>query len=58
MVMIRPLFEVKHSLNQQYLHGYEVQVQEYGKAEQIEKLIYVLSDTGHAEKSEADFGNI
>jgi hypothetical protein len=38
---------VKLSSNSQYLHGYEVQVEEYGKAENTDKLVYVLVDVGN-----------
>ncbi len=41
------IVEVKLSSNNQYLHGYEVQIEEYGKAEQTEQLIYVLVDLGN-----------
>mgnify|MGYP001666283358 FL=1 len=37
---------MKLSSNSQYLHGYEVQVEEYGKAENTDKLVYVLVDVG------------
>lgn len=42
--------EVKLSSNSQYLHGYEVQIEEYGKAEQTDSLIYVLVDLGNPGK--------
>ena len=38
---------MKLSSNSQYLHGYEVQVEEYGKAENTDKLVYVLVDVGN-----------
>ena len=41
------VIEVKLSSNQQYLHGYETQVEEYAKAENTEKMIYVLVDVGN-----------
>ena len=44
------LIEVKLTTNGQYLHGYEVQLEEYGKAEQTDSLIYVLIDLGHPGK--------
>ena len=44
------LIEVKLTSNSQYLHGYEVQIVEYGKAEQTNNLIYVLIDLGHPRK--------
>lgn len=44
----KSLCEVKLSSNGQYLHGYETQVEEYGKAECTEKLFYVLVDTGNS----------
>ena len=43
----KSLCEVKLSSNGQYLHGYETQVEEYGKAECTENLFYVLVDTGN-----------
>lgn len=46
----KTLIEVKLSSNQQYMHGYEVQVEEYGKAEKTDKLIYVLIDVGNPKK--------
>lgn len=46
------LIEVKLSTNNQYLHGYEVQLPEYGKAEETDNLIYVLIDLGHPQKME------
>ncbi len=41
------LIEVKLSSNNQYLHGYKVQIEEYGRAEGTDKLIYVIVDLGH-----------
>ena len=41
------LIEVKLTSNGQYLHGYEVQLEEYGKAEQTDSLVYVLIDLGN-----------
>lgn len=41
------VIEVKLSSNGQYLHGYEVQIEEYAKAEQTEKMIYVFVDIGN-----------
>jgi hypothetical protein len=38
---------LKLSSNDQYIHGYEVQLIEYGKAEQTDNLIYVLIDLGN-----------
>ena len=43
----KTIIELKLSSNSQYLHGYEVQIEEYGKAEQTDKLIYVLIDLGN-----------
>lgn len=43
----KTLIELKLSSNDQYIHGYEVQLIEYGKAEQTENLIYVLIDLGN-----------
>lgn len=39
--------EVKLSSNPQYLHGYDVQVEEYAKAEETNQKIYVLIDVGN-----------
>lgn len=39
--------EVKLSSNPNYLHGYEVQVEEYAEAEGTNKRIYVLVDVGN-----------
>lgn len=44
------IVEVKLSSNEQYLHGFEVQIEEYGKAEQTDNLIYVMVDLGHPGK--------
>ena len=44
------LIEVKLTTNSQYLHGYEVQLEEYGKAEQTNNLIYALIDLGNPGK--------
>lgn len=41
------ILEVKLTSNPQYLHGYEVQIEEYGKAEMTDKMIYVLVDLGN-----------
>lgn len=46
----KTLIEVKLSSNPQYLHGYEVRTEEYGKAESTNKLLYVLINLGHPEK--------
>ena len=43
----KTLIELKLSSNDQYIHGYEVQLIEYGKAEQTDNLIYVLIDLGN-----------
>lgn len=44
------IIEVKLTSNNQYLHGYETQIEEYGKAEQTENMIYVLVDLGNPGK--------
>ena len=44
------IIEVKLTSNSQYLHGYEVQIEEYGKAEQTDRLIYGLVDLGNPGK--------
>ncbi len=45
--MDRTLAEVKLSSNSQYLHGYQAQVEEYGRAEKTRSLIYVFVDVGN-----------
>lgn len=44
------IIEVKLSTNPNYRHGYETQIEEYGKAENTNKLIYVLIDMGNPGK--------
>ena len=44
------IIEVKLTSNNQYLHGYETQIEEYGKAEQTNNMIYVLVDLGNPGK--------
>ena len=39
--------EIKLSSNNQYLHGYQAQIQEYGAAERTRNLIYVFVDIGN-----------
>lgn len=40
--------ETRQSISKyKYLHGYEVQVEEYAKAEQTEKMVYVFVDVGN-----------
>ncbi len=41
------IIEVKLSTNQDYLHGYETQLEEYGKAEDTQNMIYVFIDLGN-----------
>lgn len=43
----KTLAEVKLSSNNQYLHGYQEQVMEYGSAERTRSLIYVFIDVGN-----------
>ncbi|MBR3431622.1 MAG: hypothetical protein IKG87_16140 [Clostridia bacterium] len=43
----KTVVEVKLSSNGQYLHGYQKQLQEYGKAEQTDKQIYVFVNVGN-----------
>lgn len=43
----KTIVEIKLSTNAQYLHGYEEQVEEYGKAECTDKMIYVFVDLGN-----------
>lgn len=42
--------EVKLSSNPQYLHGFEIQIEEYAKAENTDKKVYALIDMGHPAK--------
>lgn len=46
------IVEVKLSSNDQYLHGYDVQIEEYAKAEKTNQSIYVFVDIGHPKKRE------
>lgn len=43
----KTIVEIKLSSNQQYLHGYEKQIVEYGKAEKTQSFIYVFIDVGN-----------
>ena len=43
----RTLAEIKLSSNGQYHHGYQAQVEEYGRAERTRNLIYVFVDVGN-----------
>ena len=43
----KTLAEIKLSSNDQYLHGYQNQIQEYAKAEKTRNLIYVFVDVGN-----------
>ncbi len=43
----KTVIEVKLSSNNQYIHGYEVQIEEYAKAEGTNKRIYVYIDIGN-----------
>ncbi len=47
------LIEVKLSSNGQYLHGYEEQIQEYGKVEGTDNLIYVFVNLGNSGRRNA-----
>ena len=38
------------SSNGQYMHGYDIQVEEYAKAEQTDNMVYVLVDVGNPVK--------
>ena len=46
----KTLAEIKLSTNNQYIHGYCTQVQEYAKAERTRNLIYVFVDLGNPER--------
>ena len=48
----KTIIEVKLSSNDHYFQGYNVQLKEYGKAEQSDRLIYVFIDIGHQSKVE------
>lgn len=43
----KTIVEIKLSTNDQYLHGYEEQVEEYSRAECTDKMIYVFIDLGN-----------
>lgn len=43
----KTITEIKLSSSEQYLRGYETQIELYGKAEQTEKMIYVFIDLGN-----------
>lgn len=47
----KTLAEIKLSTNDQYLHGFEVQIKEYAKAERTRNLIYVYVDLGNPGKT-------
>ena len=42
------IIEVKLSTNSEYRNGYENQIEEYGKAENTNNMIYVLIDLGNS----------
>lgn len=44
------IIEVKLSTNSEYRSGYENQIEEYGKAENTDNMIYVLIDLGNPER--------
>jgi hypothetical protein len=46
----KTIIEVKLSSNPQYIHGYTSQIEEYAKAEQTDKRIYVFIDLGNPQK--------
>ena len=43
----KAIAEIKLSTNQQYLHGFEQQIEEYGAAEKTKNLVYVFVDVGN-----------
>lgn len=43
----KTIVEIKLSTNGQYLHGYEKQIVEYGKAENTNKMIFMFIDLGN-----------
>lgn len=48
----KTIIEVKLSTNSQWLHGYIKQIEEYAKAEQTDKRIYVFIDLENTNRSE------
>lgn len=46
----KTLVEIKLSTNDQYLHGFEVQIKEYAKAERTRNLVFVYVDLGNPGK--------
>lgn len=48
----KTIIEVKLSNNSQWLHGYIKQIEEYAKAEQTDKRIYVFIDLENTNRSE------
>lgn len=46
----KTVVETKLTTSSQYMHGYEVQVDEYAKSEKTDKKIYVLIDLGNPQK--------
>lgn len=48
----KTLVEVKISTNDEYLHGYEVQIGEYGKVESTDSLVYLYVDMGNPGKTD------
>lgn len=43
----KTIVEIKLSTNDQYMHGYEEQVEEYSKAECTDKMVYVFINLGN-----------
>lgn len=43
----KTVVELKLSSNQDYMHGYEEQVERYAKAEKTQNMVYVLVDVGN-----------
>ena len=43
----KTVVELKLSSNQDYMHGYEEQVEKYAKAEKTPNMVYVLVDVGN-----------
>ena len=46
----RTVIEVKLSTNQNYLHGYQEQVERYAKADHTEKMVYVFIDVNSSRR--------
>ncbi len=43
--------ELKLSSNDDYMHGYQEQIQQYAKAEKTENMVFILVDNGHERRT-------